>query len=128
MNGTQDPTKIRNIAIIAHVDHGKTALVKALTTDAETWLGRIQKAIDPSLGQSLLAVAASPLPANTDAQLTAYAAGVIGKALVRAISQEKAYALAELRRTDAATDPSAHRALQERLVTLEAERRAIIGE
>ena len=104
------------------------ALVRALSEDADTWLGRIQKAIDPALGQLLLAIAASPLPANTEAQLSAYAAGVIGKALERAIAQEKAHALAELRRTDAATDPSAHRSLQERLVQLESERRAIIGE
>jgi DNA primase len=104
------------------------ALVRALTTDADTWLGRIQKAIDPVLAQQLLAIAATPLPANTDAQLTAYASGVIGKALDRAIAQEKAHALAELRRTDASTDPSAYRALQERLVQLESERRAIIGE
>jgi DNA primase len=104
------------------------ALMAALTTDAETWLGRIQKAIDPALSQQLLAIAASPLPASTDAQLTAYASGVVNKAIERAISQEKAAALAQLRRTDAATDPAMHRALQQQLVNLESERRAILGD
>src|SRR5476651_634154 len=35
----QDPSKIRNIAIIAHVDHGKTTLVAGLLKQSQTFRG-----------------------------------------------------------------------------------------
>ena len=104
------------------------ALVKALSAESQTWLGRIQSVVPSGLESLLRAVAAKALPVTTPAQLEAYSSGVIVKALERTLNREKAEALAELRRGDALADPSHYRAVQQKLVNLETERRTLMGE
>ena len=104
------------------------AVVRALSADSQTWLGRIESVIPANLESVLRAVAAKPMPVSTPAQLEAYSSGVISKALERTLNREKAEALAELRRGDALSDPTHYRALQQKLVDLESERRTLLGE
>ena len=102
------------------------ALIPALSIESDTWLGRIEKAVPQSLIPELRSLAAKELPVLTDAQLTAYAAGVIGKAMERSLAREKAELLAKLRRTDVAQEPQIHRQVQEQLMALENERRQLM--
>ena len=102
------------------------ALIPALSIESDTWLGRIEKAVPQSLIAELRSLAAKELPALTDAQLTAYATGVVSKAMERSLAREKAELLAKLRRTDAAQEPQVHRQVQEQLMALENERRQLM--
>lgn len=98
-------------------------LPQALTVDAPNWLSRIQQSIPSALEHLLREVAAKPLPAATAEHVSAYAKGVVAGALDRAIASQRAELLAELKRTEAATDRFDQ--IQLELVQLEAERRAL---
>lgn len=104
------------------------ALVQALSSNAETWLGRIQLACPESLQSQLLGLAAAELPVRNEEKALEYAQAVVTKAMERALAIEKNEALARLRRTDAAANPSEYSAIQQNLVQLERERRALMGE
>jgi len=104
------------------------ALVAALTGTGETWLGRIQSVIPEQLQSLLLGLAAADLPVTSEEKILPYAQAVVSKALERALQIEKTEALARLRRTDSAIDPSGFQAIQQQLVQLERERRALMGD
>ena len=104
------------------------SLVAALSGTGDTWLARIQSVIPSQLQSVLLGLAAAELPVTNEEKLLPYAQAVVSKALERALSYEKNEALAKLRRTDAAADPGAFEAIQQLLVQLERERRALMGD
>jgi DNA primase len=104
------------------------ALVQALSTNADTWLGRIQEVAPPQLQSMLLGLAAAELPVKNEDKIVEYAQAVVSKALERALVNEKNEALAKLRRIDAAANPGEYEAAQQQLVQLERERRALMGE
>lgn len=104
------------------------ALVAALTGVGETWLARIQSVIPEQLQSLLLGLAAGDLPVSSEDKILPYAQAVVNKALERALSLEKSEALARLRRLDSVSDPSAFEAIQQQLVQLERERRALMGD
>ena len=121
--------RIAHAGMLAPAHNGiLTALVAALSATADTWLGRLQSTAPAALQPLLLALAAAELPVATEEKLLEYGKAVVSKALERALAREKAEALARLRRIDAASDPTAFNEVQQQLVTLERERRALMGE
>jgi len=104
------------------------ALVAALSANADTWLGRIQQTCPASLQSMLLGLAAADLPVASEDKILPFGQAVVNKALQRALAREKAEVLARLSRTDAVANPDDYAQIQNRLVTLERERRALMGE
>jgi len=104
------------------------ALVAALTADADTWLGRVQQTAPEALQSQLLGLAAAQLPVASEDKVLEYGRAVVAKALERALAREKAEALARLRRLDAISSPVEYAEVQTLLVTLERERRALMGD
>lgn len=98
-----------------------------LDTHDHSWLIRFQSLLDQNLQPIVDEIASASLPAATDAELARYAQGVVTGALDRTLTFEKNDLLAEMR----AIDPQANRErfaeIQQRLVSLENDRRAIRG-
>ena len=103
-----------------------TALGDALGLEANTWLGRVELAIPSQYLGYLRSLAAAPLPVTNAQQLDMYAKGVVVRALINCVANEKAQLLAALRR--ATPETTEYKELQQRLVQLEVERRQLIGD
>lgn len=104
------------------------ALIAALSATSDTWLGRLQETAPNSLQTMVLGLAAAELPVTSEERLVEYSKAVVGKALERALAREKAEALARLRRLDPNLNHEEYQVVQQQLVTLERERRALMGE
>ena len=91
------------------------------------FLPTLAMSIPAELQSVLFEVAGQTLPARTEEELTIYGQGVIARGVAALLAREKNELLAALRRTDPATEPDAHKQIQQRLVELENERRSIGG-
>ncbi|MDA8886976.1 DNA primase [Pontimonas sp.] len=91
------------------------------------WVSRVTaetpEALQPLVGQ----LSVAPLP-ESKAQTERYCLGVTATLLDRDLLRQKAELMSTLQRTDAAADPAGHRVVQEQLVTIEAQRRALRDE
>jgi DNA primase len=91
------------------------------------WVSRVTaetpEALQPLVGQ----LSVAPLP-ESKAQTERYCLGVTATLLDRDLLRQKAELMSTLQRTDAAMDPAGHRVVQEQLVTIEAQRRALRDE
>lgn len=91
------------------------------------WLLRFKSLLPESLQRVADELAASALPASTEDELARYSQGVITGALDRTLTFEKNDLLAEMRTIDPESDRARFAEIQQRLVSLESDRRAIRG-
>ena len=91
------------------------------------WLVRLKAMLPENLQKVADELAAASLPASTDEELARYSQGVITGALDRTLTFEKNDLLAEMRTIDPQSDRTRFAEIQQRLVSLESDRRAIRG-
>ena len=102
----------------------KNILLVSSAQNSPDWLNQIASALPAELVPVLREIAAKELPATDSEGLQRYAKGVVNKALMNALAQEKAELLAALRRlTPEQTDENTR--IQKSLVDLEAQRRKL---
>ncbi len=89
------------------------------------WLERLRELLPVDLQDAVAQIAVAPLPAANDDELERYGKGVIVGALDRSLNVEKQELLAELRRTDAVSQGERFSEINLRLVSIEADRRAL---
>lgn len=125
-----EPSALTKIATIGFSHPMHNAILRSLLLVIESqrspdWLNQIASSVQPELLQILREIAAQSLPASDEAGLTRYAQGVINKALMNALAIEKTQLMAALRRLDVAQDAAESARIQQALVKLEQERRAL---
>ena len=106
-------------------------LASALASNAahrkdSNWLVKLSEALDPSLHQSLRAIAATALPASTQEELKRYIDGVVVSGFINLLTRQKLSLQAVLRQTEP-TDEARIAEIQKELMDIEQRRRALQG-
>jgi DNA primase len=124
---------LKRILDFGFVHPAHNALVQPLRTlgfsteHDHAWLLQLKTQISDRLQQVVDEIASATLPAATEADLARYSQGVITGALDRTLTFEKNDLLAEMRTIDPEANRTRFTEIQQRLVSLEADRRAIRG-
>jgi DNA primase len=90
------------------------------------WLVKLSEALDPTLHQTLRAMAATALPASTPEELKRYIDGVVVSGFINLLTREKLSLQAVLRQTEP-TDSAKIAEIQKELMEIEHRRRALQG-
>ena len=105
---------------------GATLAANVAHRKDSTWLVKLSEALDPSLHQSLRAIAATALPASTPEELQRYIDGVVVSGFVNLLTRQKLSLQAVLRQTEP-TEEAKIAEIQRELMDIENRRRALQG-
>ncbi len=125
-----DEGRIRSLGLVAMQNPVLAAVRDAIVAN---WVAgddagrvlRIAEQVPPGIGTLVQQLAVAPLPTRPGQEVAAFVDGIVAALLERDLTRRKAELLGQLQRTDPVAEPELHRALQEDLLRLEQERRAL---
>lgn len=92
------------------------------------WISRIAEEVPSIFAGIVNQLVVAPIPEKSGRELSLYCSGVVSSLIGRDLLAKKAELLGRLQRTDAAAEPDRYRELQRELMSVESERRTLIGE
>ncbi|MBB5632233.1 DNA primase [Cryobacterium mesophilum] len=92
------------------------------------WVDRVAEEVPAVFSGIVSQLVVAPIPEKSDRELSIYCKGVVASLVGRDLLARKAELLGRLQRTDAAAEPDRYRDIQRELMSVEADRRALIGE
>lgn len=92
------------------------------------WVERITEQIPSSFAGIVNQLVVAPIPEKSGRELSLYCRGVVASLVGRDLLANKAELLGRLQRTDAAQEPERYLELQRELMSVESERRELIGD
>lgn len=95
---------------------------------APNWVERIVEEVPQGFAGIVSQLVVAPIPDKAGRELSIYCRGVVASLIGRDLLAMKADLLGRLQRTDASAEPDRYRELQRELMSVEAERRALIGD
>lgn len=92
------------------------------------WIAAVVEQVPSTFAGIVNQLVVAPIPEKPDRELSLYSRGVVVSLIGRDLLANKAELLGRLQRTDASAEADRYRELQRELMSLEAERRALIDE
>ncbi len=108
------------------VRDGIAASMDAFSTPQ--WVERVAEEVPSAFAGIVNQLVVAPLPEKSGRELSQYCRGVVASLIGRDLLANKAELLGRLQRTDASQESERYRELQRELMSIEAERRELIGD
>ncbi len=111
---------------LAVVRDGIAASMDAFSTPQ--WVERVSEEVPQGFSGIVSQLVVAPIPDKAGRELSIYCKGVVASLIGRDLLAKKAELLGRLQRTNSAAEPDRYRELQRELMSVEAERRVLIGD
>lgn len=107
------------------VIHSAVRAVGSVAQDTSNWVERITHEVPEPLESLVAELAVRPLPASNEQELVMYARDIMNRLLELQITEQKSELMGRLQRLNVEEEPDQFRAINEKLVELEQQRRSL---